>query len=226
MYDEGADAAGGPAPSLGGAVRKFNLEGLIPLILLVIIGVASLNYFGIVDVPYLPKGSERVQVLVIGTPSLGEKTSLDNLNYFLNWTSRDAASFGNAASETLKDYFNGEEIRVTFGKGTKTFDSGDVSRSRAAYSYFSNLKIYKFAVGDPNIQFADFSTLPEGLIELSLDGSNWSNYLDNNLPIQTGLREHGDCVEFFVRNKIPSAAIKKSFQRSTAYLSVAWEVVQ
>ncbi len=104
MYDEGADAASGPAPSLGGAVRKFNLEGLIPLILLVIIGIASLNYFGIVDVPYLPKGSERVQVLVIGTPSLGEKTSLDNLNYFLNWTSRDAASFGNAASETLQQY--------------------------------------------------------------------------------------------------------------------------
>lgn len=104
MYDEGADAAGGPAPSLGGAVRKFNLEGLIPLILLVIIGVASLNYFGIVDVPYLPKGSERVQVLVIGTPSLGEKTALDNLNSFLNWTSRDAASFGNAASETLQQY--------------------------------------------------------------------------------------------------------------------------
>jgi hypothetical protein len=104
MYEDGADAAGGPVHSLGGAVKKFNLEGLIPLILLVIIGVASLNYFGVIDVPFLPKGSERVQVLFIGTPSLGEKTALDNLNYFLNYTSREASSFGNAAAETLQQY--------------------------------------------------------------------------------------------------------------------------
>jgi len=103
MYDEGADAAGA-APSLGGAVKRFNLEGLIPLILLVIIGVAALNYFGVVDVPYLPKGSARVQVLFIGEPSLGERVVLDNLSYFLNYNTRAADSFGNASGEELFQY--------------------------------------------------------------------------------------------------------------------------
>ncbi len=124
MYDEGADAAG-PAQGLGGAVKRFNLEGLIPLILLVIIGVASLNYFGIIDVPYLPKGSSRVQVLFIGEPSLGEKVVLDNLSYFLTYRTRAADSFGNASSEELNQYdivmfdqaSNGSDKSVTVALG-------------------------------------------------------------------------------------------------------------
>jgi hypothetical protein len=99
-YDDGG---GEPAmPMLGG--RRFNLEGLIPLILLVIIGVASLNYFGVIDVPYLPKGSSRIQVLIIGEPSLGEKVVLDNLSYMMNYRVRDATTFSNAASEELHQY--------------------------------------------------------------------------------------------------------------------------
>jgi hypothetical protein len=85
-------------------MKKYNLEGLIPLILLVIIGVASLNYFGIVDVPFLPKGSARVQVLLIGEPSLGERVALDNLSGFLTYRTRAADSFGNASSEELYQY--------------------------------------------------------------------------------------------------------------------------
>jgi len=102
MYpdDGGADQA---AP-LGGVARRFNLEGLIPLILLVIIGVASLNYFGVIDVPYLPKGSGHLQVLLIGEPSLGEKVVLDNLAYTLNYRVRDASTFGNGAAEELHQY--------------------------------------------------------------------------------------------------------------------------
>ncbi|MFA5931489.1 MAG: hypothetical protein WC821_04225 [archaeon] len=102
MY-EGEDAAGA-APALGNVAKKFNLEGLIPLILLVIIGIASLNYFGVVDVPFLPKGSARVQVLFIGEPSLGERVVLDNLSYFLTYRTREASSFGNASSEELNQY--------------------------------------------------------------------------------------------------------------------------
>ena len=102
MY-EGEEAAGA-GPALGAAVKRFNLEGLIPLILLVIIGVASLNYFGLIDVPYLPKGSARVQVLFIGEPSLGERVVLDNLAYFLTYITRAADSFGNASSEELFQY--------------------------------------------------------------------------------------------------------------------------
>ena len=104
MYDEGAEGAGGAAPAIGAAVRRFNLEGLIPLILLVIIGIASLNYFGVIDVPFLPKGATRVQVLFVGEPSLGEKTTLDNLSYFLTYRVRDAGSFGNAAVEEFSQY--------------------------------------------------------------------------------------------------------------------------
>jgi len=102
MYpdDGGAESA---AP-LTAAVSRFNLEGLIPLILLVVIGIASLNYFGVIEVPYLPKGSSHIQVLVIGEPSLGEKVVLDNLSYMLNYRIRDAATFGNAASEELHQY--------------------------------------------------------------------------------------------------------------------------
>lgn len=103
MYDEGAEAAG-QGRSLGGVARRFNLEGLVPLILLVIIGVAALNYFGVIDVPYLPKEGTRVQLLFIGEPSLGEKVALDNLGYYLTYRTRSADSFGNASSEELSQY--------------------------------------------------------------------------------------------------------------------------
>ncbi len=103
MYEGGEDAGAG-APALGGAVKRMNLEGIIPLILLVIIGVASLNYFGVVDVPYLPKGSARVNVLFIGEPSLGERAGLDRLSYFVTWRQRDAATFGMASTEEFHQY--------------------------------------------------------------------------------------------------------------------------
>lgn len=103
MYEEGGEAGGG-SPALGGMAKKMNLEGLIPLILLVIIGVASLNYFGIVEVPYLPTGTSRVSVLFIGEPSQGERVALDRLSYFLTYRTRDASTFGNASTEELHQY--------------------------------------------------------------------------------------------------------------------------
>ncbi|MDD3084115.1 MAG: hypothetical protein PHP82_03770 [Candidatus ainarchaeum sp.] len=101
MYD---DAGGADPAPMGGGMPRFNLEGLIPLILLVIIGIASLNYFGVVDIPYLPKGSDHVQLLFIGEPSLGEKVVLDNLSYMLTYRIRDARTFGIGASEELSQY--------------------------------------------------------------------------------------------------------------------------
>lgn len=101
MYGDEGGADPGP---IGGGLQRFNLEGLIPLILLVIIGIASLNYFGVIDIPYLPKGSSHVQVLFIGEPSLGEKVVLDNLSYMLTYRQRDARTFGNGASEELSQY--------------------------------------------------------------------------------------------------------------------------
>ena len=102
MYGEegGAEAA----TAGGGGARRFNLEGLIPLILLVIIGVASLNYFGVINVPYLPKSNQHLQVLFLGKPTVGEMTALDNLSGMLSYQVRDTASFGTSASEELSQY--------------------------------------------------------------------------------------------------------------------------
>jgi hypothetical protein len=104
MYDEGADAAG-PAPVLGGGmVRNINFEGLIPLVILVLVGILSLNYFNVVDIPYLPKGGTNIQVLVIGEPSLGQRVILDQSNYYLTYRVRDADTFYVNASEELSQY--------------------------------------------------------------------------------------------------------------------------
>ncbi len=126
MYDEAGGAD--PAP-MGGGLPRFNLEGLIPLILLVIIGIASLNYFGVVDIPYLPKGSSQVQLLFIGEPSLGEKVVLDNLSYMLTYRIRDARTFGNAASEELSQYdivildqsLSDKSVSVSLGEAIKNY---------------------------------------------------------------------------------------------------------
>lgn len=128
MYDDaGGDA--GAAPMGVPGFSRFNLEGLIPLVLLLIIGIASLNYFGVVDIPYLPKGSQNMQVLFIGQPSLGEKVVLDNLSYMLTYRVRDAASFGNAASEELSQYdmvilnqtLTDKSVTVALGEATKNY---------------------------------------------------------------------------------------------------------
>ncbi len=103
MYDEGGEG-GGAVPALGGARKKINFEGLIPLILFVIIAVAALNYFNIIDLPFLPKESSRAQVLVIGEPSLGERVVLDNLQYMLSYRTRSADTFSNASTEELSQY--------------------------------------------------------------------------------------------------------------------------
>ena len=127
MYD---DAGGGADPGpIGGGMPRFNLEGLIPLILLVIIGIASLNYFGVVDIPYLPQGSSHMQVLFIGEPSLGEKVVMDNLAYMLTYRVRDATSFGNGASEELSQYdlvvldqsLSEKSVSVSLGEAIQTY---------------------------------------------------------------------------------------------------------
>ncbi len=103
MYDDGGAGAGAPLPAMGGE-KRFNLEALIPLVLLLVIGIASLNYFNVIDIPFLPKGSSHIQVLVIGNPSLGEKVTLDNSGYFLTYRVRDAATFYINSADELAQY--------------------------------------------------------------------------------------------------------------------------
>jgi hypothetical protein len=129
MYD---DAGGGDAAPIGGGkLPHFNLEGLIPVILLIIIGIASLNYFGVVDIPYLPQGNSRVNVLFIGQPSFGEKVVLDNLSYMLSYRVRDARSFSNSASEELSQY------DIVFLDQTLTDKSVTVALGEAINQYVS-----------------------------------------------------------------------------------------
>lgn len=102
MYpDEGADVA--PA---GGGRRgmNFNLEGLIPLIILVVIGILSLNYFQVITLPYLPQNEGHIQVMVIGNPSAGEKVTLDNSGDLLTYVTRDPTTFYFGAEEELSQY--------------------------------------------------------------------------------------------------------------------------
>jgi len=77
---------------------------ILPLILLAIIGFASLNYFGVVDVPGLPQGSSLEKVLFVGEPSLGERIVLDNLNTSFSYQTRSAVSLENISSEELAKY--------------------------------------------------------------------------------------------------------------------------
>ncbi|MDD3159783.1 MAG: hypothetical protein PHQ98_02340 [Candidatus ainarchaeum sp.] len=95
----GADPVGGFNP-----IKRFNLEGLVPLILLIIVGIVSLNYFGVINVPFLPGSSEKVNVLFLGIPSLQEANSLDSMKQFLNYQIRDPQSFSDYASEELIQY--------------------------------------------------------------------------------------------------------------------------
>ncbi len=126
MYDDGS--GGDPAPG-GMGFQKFNLEGLIPLILLVVVGVAALNYFGVVDIPYLPGRSAQVQILYLGQPSVGQRVVLDNLSYMLTYRVRDPRSFGTGASEELAQYdiiildqtLTEKSVTVSLGEAIRKF---------------------------------------------------------------------------------------------------------
>jgi hypothetical protein len=71
---------------------------------LVLEGILSLNYFNVVDIPYLPIGGTNIQVMVIGEPSYGEKVVLDNSNYYLTYRVRESDSFYVNAAEELSQY--------------------------------------------------------------------------------------------------------------------------
>ena len=102
---------------------------IVIVALLFLIGVASLNYFGVTDIPGLPKGSSLTQVLVIGDLSLGERVVLDNLSYMLTYQVRDAASFDNTAAEEFAQYdliifdqsLVDKSVTVSFGEAIQKY---------------------------------------------------------------------------------------------------------
>ena len=68
--------------------------------------------------------------------------------------------------------------------------------------------------------------IPENLIELSFDGSDWKKFSDGEFPLVKPGIESGDCSTFYVRNKRPKKDIKDLHTRYRADLFCAWEVTQ
>lgn len=107
MYPEG-DA--GPAPAgdygYGEDIKSKltrNLEGLIPLILIIIIAVFLAHKFDIINIPFLG-GNEPIQMLVVGMPSVDMLVMLDQDKGLVNYRVKDAASLNVSPDEQLAQY--------------------------------------------------------------------------------------------------------------------------
>jgi len=148
--------------------------------------------------------------------------NLPGLDYnVVLWVDKLMVCYGTLAS--LGEYFDSDDIEVTLGRGATVWDPNNQDRY-AAYATFSNLKIYKRAVGSPYAYIDSESSVPENLFELSSNGTDWKTFKDGELPLYVHGVETGDCVDFWMRNRRPKNDIKKLHKRSTAYLAVKWEV--
>ena len=101
-----------------------NLEGLIPLILIIIIAVFVLAKFDIIDIPFL-SGSEPMQVLVIGQPSAAMMAMLDQDKDVVYYRIKDAAALNVSPEEQLAQY---DLVILDQHLGTTAYDKS-VSRS-------------------------------------------------------------------------------------------------
>ncbi len=104
MYPEegGAEAA----PMRGGGVRSSitrNLEGLIPLILIIIIAAFLLHKFDIIQIPFLGT-KEPIQMLVIGQPSFDMQVELDNQKDLVYYQEKDPAAFEVNPKDRIAQY--------------------------------------------------------------------------------------------------------------------------
>ncbi len=102
MYPEEA----GAEPPAGGGIRTGvtrNLEALIPLILIVIIAAFLGHRFGLWEIPFLG-GSEQVQMLVIGQPSIDLLADLDNQRDLVYYRVKNASDLDMAPQQQLAQY--------------------------------------------------------------------------------------------------------------------------
>ena len=106
MYPEDQGAGPEPAADFGDGLKgklTRNLEGLIPLILIIIIAAFLAHKFGFVQLPFLG-AREPIQALVIGEPSLDFISLLDQDRELVYVRIRDAAALDVAPSEQLAQY--------------------------------------------------------------------------------------------------------------------------
>jgi len=104
MYPEEGGAE--PSAPMGGGVRRGitrNLEGLIPLILIIIIAAFLLHKFDIIQIPFLAK-AEPIQMLIIGQPSVDLFIDLDNQKDLVYYQEKDPAAMEVAPKERLAQY--------------------------------------------------------------------------------------------------------------------------
>jgi len=104
MYPEEGGAE--PAAPMGGGVRRGitrNLEGLIPLILIIIIAAFLLHKFDIIQIPFLSQ-AEPIQMLIIGQPSVDLFIDLDNQKDLVYYQEKDPAAMEVAPKERLAQY--------------------------------------------------------------------------------------------------------------------------
>ena len=108
MYQDqgGGGAAEDYVPPAGGGFtsRATSIEGLIPIIIVLIIAIYAGAKFGFFDLPLPGIGQEPVRMLVIGDPSPTLKSILDEDRDLVRYTIRDAYSLSVAPKEQLTQY--------------------------------------------------------------------------------------------------------------------------
>ncbi len=103
MYPE--EGGGEPAPMPAGrrsAVTR-NLEGLIPLILIIIIAAFLGHKFGLWQIPFLGPGGP-IQMLIVGEPSAYLIADLDNQRDLVYYQVKHASALEFAPQEQLAQY--------------------------------------------------------------------------------------------------------------------------
>ncbi len=105
------DDPGGGDPAMaedfgGGGIKtklQANLEGLIPLVLILIILAVAANYLGFVDLPFVG-GAGPAKMLIIGQPSLVTQSVLDADRDLVRYTIRPSSALRASPKETLAQY--------------------------------------------------------------------------------------------------------------------------
>ncbi|MBU0635650.1 hypothetical protein KKE06_01360 [Candidatus Micrarchaeota archaeon] len=107
MYPEGGNEGGGGdyLPSGGGLKSRLgaNIEGLIPLILIIIIAAYAGSKLGFWSIPYVDS-DDPAYMLIIGEPSHELKNILDEDKDLVRYTVRDAYSMAVSPEQQLQQY--------------------------------------------------------------------------------------------------------------------------
>lgn len=102
--DEGADVGGAPEPYYGGGGRfGYHLEGVIPLILIIVIAAVAGSYLGLWDIPFISQ-HDPIKTLIIGTPSVQSLSVYDQEKELIKYTIRSADSMKLNPEEFLSQF--------------------------------------------------------------------------------------------------------------------------